>query len=89
MARARNSVWHDEPVIPTTTVPEPAPFAALVDAVTEECGWSGAEQVSAAEDILDALVGMTVLVLPDRWDEECHRCERRTGDHTIDGRCPA
>jgi hypothetical protein len=46
------------------------------------------DQLGAVEDVIDALVGMAILVLPDRWDEECHRCERRIGDHTVDGRCP-
>lgn len=72
----------------TTTVPQRAPFAVLLAAVAEECGWTEAEQEAAAEEVLDALVGMGILVLPDRWDEDCHRCERRIGDHTVDGRCP-
>jgi hypothetical protein len=73
---------------PTTTVTERAPRAMLLDAVAEECRWSEPEQLAAVEDVLDALVGMAVLVPSDRWDDDCHRCERRIGDHTVDGRCP-
>lgn len=43
---------------------------------------------ASAGDIVDTLVGMVVLFPSDRWDEDCHKCERRIGDHTIDGRCP-
>lgn len=81
-------VWHGMAVTPTTTVTERVPQPMLLDAVAEECGWTEPEQLSAVEDVLDALVGMVVLLLPDRWDEDCHRCERRIGDHTVDGRCP-
>lgn len=73
---------------PTTTIPTRAPRAAVLDAVAEECDWTEVDQLGAVEDVIDALVGMAILVLPDRWDEECHRCERRIGDHTVDGRCP-
>jgi hypothetical protein len=66
-----------------------APVATLLDSVAEECGWNETAELVVAEDVLDALVGMAVLLLPDRWDEDCHRCERRIGDHTVDGRCPA
>ena len=76
---------------PTTTLPEgtSAPLATLLGAVAEECDWADAERLALVEDVLDTLVGMAMLVLPDRWDENCHRCEGRIGDHTVDGRCPA
>lgn len=76
-------------VTTTTTQSARAPAATLLDAVAEECGWNEPEQLATVEDVLDALVGMAVLVLPDRWNEDCHRCERHIGDHTMDGRCPA
>lgn len=41
------------------------------------------------ESVVDALVDLSILVLPERFDEECHACERRVGDHAVDGRCPA
>lgn len=48
----------------------------------------GVPSSAVVEAVVDALVDLSVLVLPDRWDEECHACERRVGDHLLDGRCP-
>ena len=41
-----------------------------------------------AEDAVDALIGDATLFPTERWDEDCHRCEQRIGDHLVDGRCP-
>jgi hypothetical protein len=58
------------------------------DCADEFVGLNIDEARSVVEATLEALVGMAVLFPPTRWDEECHRCERRIGDHTLDGRCP-
>ncbi len=42
-----------------------------------------------AEHIVDELVNSAAVMPTERWDEECHRCDQRIGDHTVDGRCPA
>lgn len=43
---------------------------------------------SDPEEVVEALVAAAVLFPEERWDEDCHACERRIGDHTVDGRCP-
>lgn len=69
-----------------------ADLTDLAAAIVEECRHDVVIEDDAAEALveaaLDALVEMSLLVPSERWDEECHRCESRVGDHTLDGRCP-
>jgi hypothetical protein len=46
------------------------------------------ESRAVVDAALSALVGMAALIPNSRWDEQCHQCEVRIGDHTVDGRCP-
>lgn len=41
-----------------------------------------------ARIILDELVDSLALFTADRWDELCHSCEQRTGEHTLEGAHP-
>ena len=42
-----------------------------------------------AEEAVDVLIEDGAIFASERWDEDCHRCERRIGDHFVDGRCPS
>lgn len=37
---------------------------------------------------IDALVDAVLLIPAERFDEDCHTCERLMRDHFVDGRCP-
>lgn len=66
--------------------------ARLADYIAAELGWTEPEdRDNAAENAtlaVDGLVDSADLFPSDRWDEDCHQCTRRIGDHTVDGRCP-
>lgn len=57
-------------------------------AIAEEFVELAAEAPSLAEVSLDALSGMSTFFPSGRWEELCHRCDVRVGDHRVDGRCP-
>lgn len=80
------NVWT---VITEVVAPSESLLAELAETVANEALDDRREvTVVLVESVLDALVDMSLLLLPDRWDEECHACERRVGDHTVEGRCP-
>lgn len=54
--------------------------------IEETTGFLGTDD--QAEQVTQALIGDRIVFERDEWDNECHRCEARIGDHTIDGRCP-
>jgi hypothetical protein len=62
--------------------------SVMADCEQEFAGLDIDQTRSVVEAALDALIGMAVLMPPPRWEEDCHRCEERIGDHAIDGRCP-
>ena len=57
-------------------------------AIAEEFVELAAEAPSLAEVSLDALSGAAAFFPSGRWEELCHRCDLRVGDHRVDGRCP-
>lgn len=64
----------------------------LTTAIADQNGWDHPDDVEGgreqAEQVLDLLTEDVVIFTSERWDESCHRCEQRIGDHTVDGRCP-
>lgn len=44
--------------------------------------------VLAAEYAIEFLTGLGIIMPAERWDEQCHACEARIGDHLVSGRCP-
>jgi hypothetical protein len=62
----------------------------LADHIADENGWGKADFVTAlenAEQAIDFLIADCSLFPSDRWDEQCHRCEKPIGEHLVDGRC--
>ena len=51
-------------------------------------GLSPLAAVALAEVAIDALIDAAFLVTADRFDEDCHACDRLIRDHRVDGRCP-
>lgn len=64
----------------------------LTQAIADDFGWEDPDDVdqarSTAETVVDALIEGLVIWPSERWDEDCHDCEQRVGDHPFDGRCP-
>jgi hypothetical protein len=65
---------------------------SLTQTIAHENGWDdpvdAAQAFNIAETFVDALIEDLVIWPSERWDEQCHDCEHRIGDHTVDGRCP-
>jgi hypothetical protein len=51
-------------------------------------GWPDMTALDVATAVVDLLVDDATVMPSERWDEDCHRCEKRIGDHLVDGRCP-
>lgn len=66
---------------------------SLTQTIAQDSGWEEPDDVAmaaeTAELVVDALIEDLVIWPSERWDEQCHDCEKRIGDHLIDGRCPA
>lgn len=66
-----------------------AVLAAVLGECAEELFDVPPHSVTAiVETTLDVLIGSALLVPSSRWNDDCHRCELRLGDHLLDGRCP-
>lgn len=66
----------------------------LADHLADEHGWTTCAEdremaTANAEEAIDFLIGDGVIYPEERWDEDCHACEQRIGDHLVDGRCPS
>lgn len=63
--------------------------ATVVEALLEE---RFEVRLEFAEDLahcaVEALRGAAMLWTADRYDEDCHACERPVRDHLVDGRHP-
>lgn len=70
----------------------------LVDRAAEAlCEMAGVEETEGedfdiwrenAEVVIDALIDAAMLFPAERFDEDCHSCERPCRDHFVDGRHP-